>query len=303
MVHDKPIYRIIDMVVEALEAGVQPWRKPWETKDGAAGVCLPLRADHQPYSGMNAITLMMAAASAGYASPYWLTYKQAQRAGGQVRKGERSMPAILYKTRVIEVQDDPEDSHVLRFLKCYPVFCADQCDGLPSEFFPVVTERLPEAPADAVLDAFPIPIRYGGNRAFYSEAHDFIQLPEPSAFHSPEAFLSTKAHEQIHGTKHESRLSRDFGCKKWGDEAYAMEELVAELGALTICARFALSPEHLHSHAAYIEHWAKVIKSHPNALLSAAAHAQKAVDFMLGFSIGKGIISPKMASHLNEVAA
>lgn len=303
MAQDKPINRIVDMVVDALENGVQPWRKPWESKDGAASVCLPLRADHQPYSGMNAITLMMAGAAAGYASPYWLTYKQAKSAGGQVRKGERSMPAILYKTRVVENEDDPDDAHVMRFLKCYPVFCADQCENLPEKFFSVATERPSEAPTDAVLDAFPVPIRYGGDRAFYSEAHDFIQMPEPNAFESPECFLSTKAHEQIHATKHDSRLARDFGCKKWGDEAYAIEELVAELGSVLLCTRFALNPEHFNSHAAYIGQWAEAIKTHPNALLSAAAHAEKAVNYILAFSVGKGLISPKMPSRTKEVAA
>ncbi|NQY15282.1 MAG: DUF1738 domain-containing protein [Henriciella sp.] len=197
MAHEKPIHRIIDMVVVALENGLQPWRKPWETS-GDGAVWLPRRADHQPFSGMNAITLMMAGAAAGYSSPYWLTYKQAQQAGGQVRRGERAMPAILYKTRIVEPEDDPDDGYVMRYLKCYSVFCADQCEGLPGDYFPVLTERPPQAPTDSVLDAFPVPIRYGGDRAFYSEAHDFIQLPEPSAFHCSESYLATKAHEQIH---------------------------------------------------------------------------------------------------------
>ncbi|NQY13802.1 MAG: antirestriction protein [Henriciella sp.] len=106
-----------------------------------------------------------------------------------------------------------------------------------------------------------------------------------------------------HATKHKSRLARDFGCKRWGDEAYAIEELVAELGSVLLCARFALKPDHFNSHAAYIGHWAETIKSHPNALLSAAAHAEKAVNYILAFSVGNGLISPKMASQQIEVSA
>jgi len=303
MAKDKPIDRIIDMVVAALEDGIQPWRKPWATPEGSTAVSLPLRADHQAFSGMNAITLMMAGAAAGYASPYWLTYKQAKLAGGQVRKGERSMPAILYKTRIVEDDDGKDDPQVMRFLKCYPVFCADQCEGLPDTFFPVLTDRPPETPADVVLDAYPVPVRHGGDRAFYTETYDYIQLPVPEAFESPEHYLSTKAHEAIHSTKHSSRLARDFGCKRWGDEGYAVEELVAELGSVLLCARFALEPAHFHSHAAYIGGWAEAIKTYPNALLSAAAHAEKAVNFILAFSVGKGLISPKMTTQGREVAA
>ena len=99
------------------------WRKPWDARS-CGEVHLPLRADGQPFGGMNAITLLMAGAAGGYASPFWLTYAQAKRAGGQVRKGERSMPAILYKTRIVEDSDHDEDARVLRYLKCYPVFCA-----------------------------------------------------------------------------------------------------------------------------------------------------------------------------------
>lgn len=302
MAGEKPIDRIVDQIVAALETGVRPWRKPWDARS-CGEVHLPLRADGQPFGGMNAITLLMAGAAGGYASPFWLTYAQAKRAGGQVRKGERSMPAILYKTRIVEDSDHDEDARVLRYLKCYPVFCADQCDGLPDAFYPVRKDLVDNAPVDKVLDAFPVELRHGGDRAFYQPSSDFIQLPMPEAFESPETYLTTKAHEQIHATGHETRLDRNFESKRWGDEGYAIEELVAELGSVLLCARFALKPEHLHSHAAYIGHWAETIRSHPNALLSAASHADKAVTYILAFSVGKGLISPKIATQGKEVAA
>jgi antirestriction protein ArdC len=303
MSHEKPIDRIVDQILNALEEGIRPWRKPWDTggADGA-GVQLALRADGQPFGGMNAIILMMAGASAGHASPYWLTYAQARRAGGQVRRGERSMPAILYKTRIVDDGDDDEDPRVLRYLKCYPVFSADQCDGLPDAYFPLVTDRPESAPADTALDAFPVDVRHGGDRAFYHPRGDFVQLPLPEAFMSPEHYLSTKGHEFVHATGHPKRLDRNFDSKRWGDEGYAIEELVAELGTVLLCARFALSPDHFHSHVDYIGHWAEAIRTYPNALLSAASHADRAVNYILAFSIGKGLVSPDMATRGNMVA-
>jgi antirestriction protein ArdC len=126
-------------------------------------------------------------------------------------------------------------------------------------------------------------IRHGGNRAFYSGGSDHVQMPPFECFNSPESYYATLAHELTHWTKHPKRLDREFGRKKWGDEGYAREELVAELGAAFLCADLGLTPEAGTDHAAYIQSWLKVLKNDKRAIFSAAAHAQKAADYLSSF--------------------
>ena len=126
-------------------------------------------------------------------------------------------------------------------------------------------------------------IRHGGNSAHYSGGSDHVQMPFFETFRSPEAYYATLGHELTHWTKHPKRLDREFGRKKWGDEGYAREELVAELGAAFLCADLGLTPEAGTDHAAYIQSWLKVLKEDKRAIFSAAAHAQKAADFLHGF--------------------
>lgn len=134
--------------------------------------------------------------------------------------------------------------------------------------------------ADAFFAASCADIRHGGNRAYYSGGSDRVQMPPFEAFRSPEAYYATLAHELTHWTKHPKRLDREFGRKKWGDEGYAREELVAELGAAFLCADLELTPEPGEDHAAYIQSWLKVLKNDKRAIFSAAAHAQRAADYL-----------------------
>lgn len=136
--------------------------------------------------------------------------------------------------------------------------------------------------AEAFFSATGADIRHGGNSAHYSGRTDHVQMPAFEAFRSPEAYYATLAHELSHWTKHPKRLDRDFGRKRWGDEGYAKEELVAELGAAFLCADLALTPEPGVDHAAYIQSWLKVLKEDKRAIFSAAAHAQRAADFLHG---------------------
>ena len=136
--------------------------------------------------------------------------------------------------------------------------------------------------AESFFAATGADIRHGGTRAYYSGGSDHVQMPVFETFHSPEAYYATLAHELTHWTKHKSRLDREFGRKRWGDEGYAREELVAELGAAFLCADLALTPEPGTDHAAYIQSWLKVLREDKRAIFSAAAHAQKAADFIHG---------------------
>jgi len=151
----------------------------------------------------------------------------------------------------------------------------------PMDVFPLI-----EA-AEAFFTATGADIRYGGNRAFYAPGPDRIQLPPAEAFVDAESYAATKAHELIHWTRHKSRLDRDLGRKHWGDEGYAREEMVAEIGAAFLCAALEITPEPREDHAAYIASWLKVLRNDNRAIFSAAAHAQKAVDYLHGLQGGE----------------
>lgn len=139
-----------------------------------------------------------------------------------------------------------------------------------------------------VLDAVPATVELGGGMAAYLRDRDVIRLPAPEAFDSVDDFLSTKAHEQLHWSGAAHRLNRAFG-QRFGDAAYAFEELVAEIGAAALGLRIGLRPQLLDSHAAYLAHWAGLLRERPGALLEASGHAQKAVDYLLAFSTPEAV--------------
>lgn len=171
-------------------------------------------------------------------------------------------------------------------MKGYSVFNVEQIEGLPEHFYakpdPVIDSAQRIDHAEMFFAATGADIRHGGTSAHYSGGTDHVQMPVFESFHSPESYYATLAHELTHWTKHPKRLDRSFGRKKWGDEGYAREELVAELGAAFLCADLALTPEPGEDHAAYIQSWLKVLKNDKRAIFSAAAHAQRAADFLHG---------------------
>jgi antirestriction protein ArdC len=107
-------------------------------------------------------------------------------------------------------------------------------------------------------------------------------LPLFESFRDAESYYATLLHELTHWTRHEKRLNREFGRKRWGDSGYAAEELVAELGAAFLCADLGVTPEPREDHAAYLASWLEVLKSDKRAIFTAAAHAQRAADFLHG---------------------
>ena len=171
-------------------------------------------------------------------------------------------------------------------MKGYSVFNVEQIEGLPEHYYnkpePVIDPAQRIDHAEEFFSETGADIRQGGNRAYYSGGSDHVQMPFFESFRSPEAYYATLAHELTHWTKHEKRLAREFGRKTWGDEGYAREELVAELGAAFLCADLALTPEPGTDHAAYIQSWLKVLRDDKRAIFSAAAHAQKAADYLHG---------------------
>lgn len=279
--------RVTDRIVESLEQGVRPWLKPWSAPIDDRMPLLPLRANGSPYRGINVLLLWGAAQDAGFVHNTWMTFKQAAEHGAHVRKGEHGS-LVVYADRftMTEQNDKGEDvEREIPFMKAYTVFNVAQIEGLPERFFvppsPRDGARVPELieEAEAFFARTGARFQHGGNRAFYAPASDCIQLPPPEVFRDAESYAATKAHELIHWTGHASRCAREFG-KRFGDTAYAREELVAELGAAFLCADLGIAPEPREDHAAYLASWLKVLKEDMRAIFSAAAHAQRAMDHL-----------------------
>lgn len=279
--------RVTDQIVKALEAGTRPWFQPWQCASGTGTLSRPLRLNGITYRGINVLLLWSEAQEKGYCANTWMTYKQAEALGAHVRKGERGA-TVVYANTVVETEVDDRGDEVeqsLPFLKAYTVFNIQQIENLPADLTPQKVEEastmeLMEEP-EAFFQATGASFRHGGSRAFFAPAADFIQLPTPESFKDPVSYVATKAHELAHWTGHKDRLAREFGLR-FGDEAYAFEELVAEISSAFLCADMGISLEPREDHAAYLSSWLQVLKQDKRAIFSAAAHAQKAVDFLHG---------------------
>lgn len=281
--------RITDKIIADLEQGVRPWMKPWATEHAAGRITRPLRHNGIPYQGINVVMLWSASVSKGYACPLWLTFRQARELGGHVKKGE-SGELVVYADRITRTETDDKGADVTReipFLKGYTVFNAEQCEDLPAHYYamaepPSLTPLQRIEAADRFFAATGADIRHGGTRAYYAAGPDYVQMPPFETFRDAESHAATLAHELTHWTKHDSRLARDFGRAKWGDEGYAREELVAELGSAFLCADLGITPEVRPDHAAYIASWLDVLKQDKRFIFAAAGHAQRAADFLHG---------------------
>lgn len=269
--------------VRQLDQGVRPWHQPWAAGHPAGPVSRPLRHTGQPYRGINVLVLWLTAFERGYTSPVWLTFQQAKELGGHVKKGERGA-RVVYANTFEKAERDAETIQRISFLKAYTVFNAAQTENLPGHFYapPSVARSLPErlAHADRFFAHANADLRHGRTRAFYSPAGDFIQLLPYEAFDRREAYYATAAHESVHWTMPGHRLARSFDSKRFGDAGYAMEELVAEMGAAFLCADLGITPEVMPEHAQYLAAWLAVLKADAKAVFTAAAQAERAVEYL-----------------------
>lgn len=281
--------RITDKIVSDLEQGVRPWFKPWNAEHAAGRITRPLRHNGQPYNGINILMLWATAVERGFAAPIWMTFKQAKELGAHVRKGEKGS-LVVYANTITRTEVDAdtgeEEERDIPFMKGYSVFNVEQIEGLPAHYHAVAEPQLDPVAridhADRFFASTSADIRHGGNQAYYAVGSDYVQMPPFEAFRDAESYYATLAHEMSHWTRHASRLDRDFGRKRWGDEGYTMEELVAELGSAFLAADLEITPEVRDDHAAYIGSWLKVLKNDKRAIFTAAAHAQRAADFLHG---------------------
>ena len=274
--------QITDSIISELEKGAVPWVKPWRSLKGTPAAGMPYNpVSRTVYRGANLFWLQMIASN--YSMPWFVTYKQAQTLGGNVKKGVKGTPVVYWsiqkKGQIGENGEVAEKSHA--FLKCYTVFNVDQCEGL----------KLPEPPKHPQADFEPDEIamslvdrlglagglHHGGDEAFFSPSRDMVMMPPLAAFKSSKDYHATLLHEAIHATGHKSRLNR-LTPTAFGSEEYAFEELVAELGAAMLCQYCGIDGD--LRHAGYIESWLKALRSDKRFILSAASKAQKAMDWL-----------------------
>jgi antirestriction protein ArdC len=275
-------------VIAELEAGRLPWVQPWDS--AACGCTMPHNAGTgRRYSGINVLILWAAVVAGGYASQRWLTYAQAQAAGGNVRRGEKGT-VVCYADRftpkgeAARAVDEDRDARQIAFLKRFTVFNIDQCEGLPEALTvaperPVSLKILPQV--QALIEASGADIRIGGDKAYYAASGDFIVVPPPSAFAEPINWHRTALHELGHWSGHGNRLDRNQRGP-FGSADYAREELIAEMTSAFACASLSIQPT--VRHADYIGSWLAVLREDDKAIFRAASAASKAADYLLAFA-------------------
>ncbi|RWC69593.1 MAG: DUF1738 domain-containing protein [Mesorhizobium sp.] len=281
--------RITDTIVEQLEAGTKPWIRPW--RGNARRSLAPRRATGEAYRGINVLMLWVAGQMFGYEENTWITYRQAQDLGAQVRKGEKGTLVVKYGTFTPKDHEDDED-RAIPYLKGYTVFNVEQIDSLPDRFFSPA-EELPTSPVPHIdtVEAFVrntrAKVSYGGTKACYRPSNDDILMPDRERFDSEVHLYSTLLHELAHfsGAKH--RLDRDL-TGRFGNEAYAMEECIAECTAAFLCADLGVDHDPRDNAAAYLASWVAVLKNDKRAIITAAAKAQAAADYLTALQPGAG---------------
>ena len=307
---------ITNKIIKALENNTRPWVQPW---DGGV-LPMPMRHNNTAYQGINTLILWQEASESSYNSPYWMTFKQAKILGGNIKKGETG--ATIFYAGSIANNDNGEEQEVIdksnsqdsgldkstdrnnnqnqkpsyrKFMKSYKVFNANQIESLPEEYYKSqCSENSDTANSTKELEILPkleefikntkANIKHGGIKAYYKQSTDHIQIPEMRCFKNSNSYYSTICHELTHWSGGKERLNRNLGGKRFGDMGYAMEELVAELGAAFLSSSLGINPDVREDHSSYIASWLKVLKSDKRAIFNAASLAQNASNYLLELS-------------------
>ena len=274
--NNKSYDRITERIVSLLSQGTVPWHKPWHVQTG-----LPRNLITQkPYRGINVFLLM----AMNYESPNWLTLRQANAMGGQIKPGEKSCPVVFWKPMKVTDKETKEEKKI-PFLRLYHVFNVSQCTGLKN--IPPADESafIQTLPAELVANMPQRPvIKHGMKAAYYSPTSDVVGMPDSNRFKTPDHYHATLFHELVHSTGHEQRLKRASIMERngYGSDPYAKEELIAEMGSAFLCGYAGIVDRTIDSSAAYLEGWLKQLKEDKTLIVHAAAAAQKAADFILG---------------------
>ena len=280
---------ITDRIISELEKGATPWVKPWRRLKGQPGEGMPFNpVSGTLYRGMTHIWLSMM--QGAYATPYWLTFKQAQAMGGTIKAGEKGTPVVYWNVNRKETTGDNGEkvTSAYAFIKHYFVFNVAQCEGLDlcieaqPEPIPASFDQSPAVMALIDKLALKGGLHHGGDSAFFRPSTDSINMPPLAAFNDAGQYHATLLHESIHATGHDSRLKR-LTPARFGSEEYAYEELVAELGAAMLCAKLGIDGD--LRHAGYIESWLKALRNDKKFIISAAGKAQAALDWLMPVAV------------------
>jgi len=296
------VYRAItEKIIAAIEAGAPEYHMPWHRSQ--ASVTLPINATtKKKYRGVNVLSLWADAMFRDYTSGYWATYRQWKSLGAQVRKDSRGSVIVFFKREVIEesmsapkrepdADDDGDKPNSRLIARASWVFNADQVDGWTPPEMPAPNKAQVLANIEAFVAATQAKIRHGGDYCCYSPLSDLIRMVEREYFidtewsTATETYYATLLHELVHWTGHASRLDRRLRSR-FGDDFYAMEELVAELGAAFLCADLGITNEPREDHAAYMRSWLYVLKQERKALFTAGSKASTAAEYLLGMASG-----------------
>lgn len=275
--------QIADNVIKMMKEHGSDWTKPWRKAVGNTGE--PISAKKRFYSGINRLNLGLVIALSGYSSPVFATFKQWKSLGASVRKGSKGVPVFFYKPTKI-TDKDTKEVKIIPIAKSYVVFNADQVDGWNGSWLEQDAEELEQEwddvlSADQIINACGANILHTkGDRAFYRPASDTITLPTREQFADASGYYGTAFHELVHWTGAEKRLDREKG-KRFADERYAFEELVAELGAAMLSNVAKVDIEPAPHHAQYLNNWIACLQDHSSAIVKAASLAEKAAQFIL----------------------
>jgi len=269
------VYQIVtEQILNKLAEGVIPWRKSWASEEPKNLIT------KKPYRGINHLMLSMY----GFSSPYYLTFNQCRKLGGQVKKGSKSILIVFWKW--IELRDKEEadgEKKKVPFLRYYRVFNVEQCEGLKVPD-PVKNDNPPIKAAEKIVKGYKgkPKIKHGGSSAYYKPSEDYVQVPDKEKFDDSESYYATLFHELIHSTGHESRLGRLEKGYSILDGTRNKEELVAEIGAALLCSRTGIANDQILDNAAsYIDGWSKALKENPDWFVAAGGKAQKAMDHIV----------------------
>lgn len=272
---------ITDKIISAMERGTTNGGPRWT---GSGGHGLPRNAQTgQAYRGVNVLMLWAEAADKQYSSNLWLTYRQAEELGVQVRKSEKSVMCVYFQKVQKDAEAEGDETGYYPLIKPFFLFNVAQIDGLPSGITaPAVAQHdfNPIEQAEELIRNTGATIRHGFDSAFYVPDRDEVCLPNRERFTTEVNYYATACHELGHWTGHASRLKRSFG-KRFGDDAYAVEELVAELSAAFALGHLGMVDGSIEMHADYLQSWIRVLKSDKGAIFTAASQASKAADCVL----------------------
>jgi antirestriction protein ArdC len=277
------VYEIVTAkILEQLESGTVPWRKPWKSE-------LPCNlVSQKQYNGLNVFLLGMQ----GYGSKHWLTFNQANKLGGHVKKDAKASMVTFWNIgpeKTIRKADGTERTGKSILLRYYNVFNLEQTEGIAEKLGLTSEPRIADIEqCEKIVGLMPnAPAREQSGKAWYRPSTDTVGMPSKDLFASAEGYYATLFHELTHSTGHASRVGREGieTLNEFGSESYSKEELIAEMGSAMLCGETGISPAVIENSAAYLKNWIDHLKGDSKLLLSAASAAQKASNYILGRTV------------------